>query len=162
VDVVVVADTHLRAGIDRLPTKLRRAMERADALVHAGDVVSVEALAELQSLGPLHAVLGNNDHELVGVLPDRLALVLGGVTVGVVHDSGPTAGRTGRMARLFPDRQLVIFGHSHAPVDSPGTGDQWLLNPGSPTQRRAQPVPTFARLRLEDGRITRHAIVPLD
>lgn len=157
-----MADTHLRSGIDRLPARLRQAMDRADAVVHAGDVVSAEGLADLQALGPLHAVLGNNDRELAGVLPERLALVLGGVRVGVVHDSGPTAGRAGRMARLFPDRQLVIFGHSHAPVNTLGVGGQLLFNPGSPTQRRSQPVHTFGRLRLEDGRIARHAIVTID
>lgn len=160
--VVVIADTHLRSGIERLPARLRRALEHADAVVHAGDVVSAEALAGLQVLSPLHAVLGNNDHELVGVLPERLSLVLSGVRVGVVHDSGPTAGRAARMARQFPDRQLVIFGHSHAPLNAPGVGGQLLFNPGSPTQRRAQAVHTFGRLLLEDGRITRRAIVPLD
>ena len=158
----MLADTHLRGGIDRLPGALCRAMERADAVVHAGDVVSAEALAGMQALCPLHAVLGNNDGELVGVLPERLSLVLGGVSVGVVHDSGPSAGRAGRMARLFPDAQLVIFGHSHAPVRAPGVGGQRLFNPGSPLQRRAQPKHTFGRLRLEDGRIARQAVVTLD
>jgi putative phosphoesterase len=162
VDVVVVADTHLRSGIDRLPPPLRRAIDRADAVVHAGDVVSAEALAALQSLCELYAVLGNNDSGLIGLLPERLAFELGGVRLGVIHDSGPTTGRARRMARLFADRELVIFGHSHAPVNEVGLDGQLLFNPGSPTQRRGQPVHTYGRLRLEGGRIARHAIVPID
>lgn len=151
--VVVIADTHLRSGIERLPARLRRALEHADAVVHAGDVVSAEALAGLQALSPLHAVLGNNDHELAGCLPATLELELDGVRVAMVHDSGPTAGRAGRLHRRFPLADLVVFGHSHAPCDEPGLEGQRLFNPGSPTQRRRQPRPSLGRLEIGAGRL---------
>lgn len=160
-NVVVLADTHLRGGLDRLPGPLLEALAAADVILHAGDVVSVTALTELRRLGPVHAVLGNNDHELAGLLPEELRLDLGGVEVAMVHDSGPTKGRPGRLARRFPGAQLVVFGHSHVPVDEVGLDGQVLLNPGSPTQRRSQPVPTFGRLRLVGGRIAERSIEPL-
>ncbi|MGH9100817.1 MAG: metallophosphoesterase family protein, partial [Acidimicrobiales bacterium] len=162
VEVVVVADTHLRSGLARLPPRLIEAIAHSDAVVHAGDVVSLAVLTELGQLAPLLAVLGNNDHELVGLLPEELGLELGGVRVAVLHDSGPARGRPGRMAQRFPEAHLVIFGHSHVPVDEAGARSQWLFNPGSPTQRRAQPRPTFGRLTLEAGRVMAHTIEQLD
>lgn len=157
----MVADTHLRGGIERLPAPLLEAIAGAGAVVHAGDVVSAEALEGLRRLAPLHAVRGNNDRELARLLPEELTVDLDGVKVAVVHDSGDSRGRAARLARRFPEAQVVVFGHSHVPVDEPGAGGQLLFNPGSPTQRRRQPFPTFGRLRIEEGRIRSHEIVPL-
>lgn len=160
-DVVVLADTHLRAGVDGLPAALLEALARADLVLHAGDVTSPRALAELRSLSPLHAVLGNNDTDLVGVLPEDLVLDLDGVRVALVHDSGPRAGRPGRLARRYPDAAVVVFGHSHIPADEEGLSGQRLFNPGSATQRRTQPHASFGRLVLARGSVTSHAIEPL-
>lgn len=157
----MIADTHLRGGIERLPAPLLEALATAQAIVHAGDVVSAEALEGLRRLAPLHAVLGNNDRELAGLLPEELTIDLAGVRVAVVHDSGERRGRPARLARRLPDAQVVIFGHSHVPVNETGAGGQLLFNPGSPTQRRRQPHPTYGRLRLADGRIRSHEIVAL-
>jgi len=79
----------------------------------------------------------------------------------MVHDGGPRVGRAARCARRFPDAHVVVFGHSHIPVNEPGVPGQLLFNPGSPTQRRSQPVRTFGRLLLESGEIRRREIVPL-
>lgn len=161
-DVVVLADTHLRADVARrLPAAALAAIAGADLVLHAGDVVTPEALAELAELAPLQAVLGNNDRQLVGVLPEELRLELGGVRVSVVHDAGPTPGRPGRLARRFPEAQVVVFGHSHAPCAETGLDGQLLFNPGSPTQRRRQPVHTIGRLRLADGRVLARWIEPV-
>ena len=95
------------------------------------------------SVVPVHAVLGNNDHGLVGCLPERLELEIGGLRLAVVHDSGARVGRAGRLRRWFPQADLVVFGHSHQPVNELGEGGQRLFNPGSPTQRRQAPVATY-------------------
>lgn len=158
-ELVVLADTHLRAGLEGLPAAVVEAARRADAVLHAGDVVSAAALAELQALGPTFAVLGNNDHQLVGQLPEHQLLDLAGVKVALVHDSGAAAGRAGRLRRRFPQAQLVVFGHSHDPVDEVGLEGQRLFNPGSPTQRRRQPHPTYGRLRLRAGKVERREIL---
>jgi putative phosphoesterase len=153
-DVVVLADTHLRGEVTRrLPAAALAAIEEADLVLHAGDVVSPEALAELEVLAPTLAVLGNNDHQLVGRLPIERTVELGGVVVSLLHDTGLSAGRAGRLSRRFPGSAVVIFGHSHAPVNEPGLGGQLLFNPGSPTQRRRQPAHTIGHLRLGEGRV---------
>jgi putative phosphoesterase len=99
------------------------------------------------------AVLGNNDHGLRGVLPERLELQLEGVPLAMVHDSGAATGRRTRLRRWFPAARVVVFGHSHIPVaDDDGT--LLLLNPGSPTDRRRMPGYTVALLTLDAGQVT--------
>ncbi len=157
-----MADTHLRSGSSRrLPDALLAELAQADVVLHAGDVVDGAVLDLLSAHAPTHAVLGNNDHDLHGVLVERLVLDLDGVRVGMVHDSGPRQGRERRLRRAFPDADLVVFGHSHIPWNAPGLDGQWLLNPGSPTQRRSQPHPTFATLEVVAGRITSVDIVAI-
>jgi uncharacterized protein len=158
---LVLSDTHLGADLTKLPGEVWAAAESADVVLHAGDVVTSDLLDALAAFAPVHAVLGNNDRSLVGRLPDRLSLELGGVRVGMVHDSGTRAGRPARMRRWFPDAQLVVFGHSHEPVDAVGADGQRLFNPGSAVQRRRQPRRTIGLLDLVDGDIVAHRIVPV-
>ena len=160
---LVLADTHLRADGRRwLPASLLEQLGRADLVLHAGDVVGAGVLERIgaETPGSVHAVLGNNDLSLD--LPETLELDLAGVVVGMIHDSGPAAGREQRMRRRFPDCQVVVFGHSHIPVDEVGADGQLLFNPGSPTQRRRQPVGTFGVLQLSGGRVVGHRIVPVE
>lgn len=159
---VVLADTHIGAsGRQRLPGAVYGYLEQADVILHAGDILVAETLAELERFAPVHAVLGNNDHTLVDVLPETTEVDIGGVAVAMVHDSGPTAGRARRLRRRFPTSDVVVFGHSHQPVDAPGLDGQRLFNPGSPTQRRRAPTPTLGILEAEQGRLVRHEIVDL-
>jgi putative phosphoesterase len=161
--IVALADTHLRdATADRLPAAAVAELERADVILHAGDVVEAGLLAELEAMAPTHAVLGNNDVALAGTLPGVVELDLAGVRVGMIHDSGRAAGRERRMRRRFPDADLVVFGHSHIPCNAPGAGGQRLFNPGSPTQRRRQPHRTVGVLDLDGGRVVRSGIVVVD
>ena len=64
----------------------------------------------------------------------------------MLHDSGPAAGRPARMRRRFPGADLVVFGHSHIPLDHTENG-QRIFNPGSPTDRRRQPRGTIGVLQ---------------
>ncbi|HWC38931.1 MAG TPA: metallophosphoesterase family protein [Acidimicrobiales bacterium] len=160
--VAVLADTHIRSGgRRRLPLSAYAVLERADVILHGGDVVDHGLLAELGGLAPTHAVLGNNDSELAGELPCTRVLDLGGVEVAMVHDSGPRRGREARLRRRFPTADIVVFGHSHEPVDILGLGHQRLFNPGSPTERRRQPSHTMGWLAMADGQVAEHRIVVL-
>lgn len=158
----MLADTHLRADLSALPSAVWAQVEACDAVLHAGDVMTADLLDALRARRPVHAVLGNNDHELRGQLPETLELELAGVRVGMVHDSGAAKGREGRMASAFPDADLVVFGHSHIPWDATGPGGQVVFNPGSPTERRRQPHRTAGLVRLDDGEIVERRIVVVD
>jgi putative phosphoesterase len=158
-DIVVLADTHIRRNSTRrLPDAVYAALERADLVLHAGDVVTGDVLEELAGFAPTLAVLGNNDGELAGTLPEERSFTVEGLRIAMVHDSGARQGREGRLRRRFPAADLVVFGHSHVPVDAPGLAGQWLFNPGSPTERRRQPHHTFGRLRVDGGRLVEHRI----
>ncbi len=159
--VAVLADTHVAAG-RTLPDDVWARLRDADVILHAGDVTSPELLDELRALAPLHVVLGNNDHLLRDVVPERLTVDLAGTEIAMVHDSGTRAGRERRLHRWFPTADLVVFGHSHEPVDHRSDQGQRLFNPGSPTQRRRQPDPTMGWLTLTDGRVVGHEIIPLE
>jgi len=163
VRVGVVADTHLRRGWSRtLPARAVAELASSDVILHAGDLVIPEVLDQLGELAPVHAVLGNNDAELVGTLEEEVCLDLEGLRVAMVHDSGPRGGREARLRRRFPDADVVVFGHSHIPWDAAGVDGQWLLNPGSPTERRRQPHRTVATMDLSEGRLVATRIVVVD
>ena len=158
--VVAISDTHVRRGGRKvMPQAAVDQLRQADAILHAGDVLEQWFLDDLAELAPVHAVLGNNDIDID--LPERRELVLAGVRIGMVHDSGARTGREARLARWFPDCALVVFGHSHAPLDGRGHG-QRLLNPGSPTEKRTQPRHTLAVVDLDDGKIQSTRILDLD
>jgi putative phosphoesterase len=159
--VVVVSDTHLHAGGRPLPDAAIRVIEGCDVILHAGDILDAPTLEALEALAPTWAVLGNNDHTLVGHLPVTRLVDLGGVRIGLVHDSGARAGRGPRLRRMFPDAAVVVFGHSHVPCNEEGVDGQVLFNPGSPTQRRAQPTPTLGELVVGGGRVHSRRIIDL-
>lgn len=162
--LVVLADTHIVPGRRRrLPDAVYRALDGADAILHAGDIVTADLVHELGGFAPVHAVLGNNDDgELAGMLPEVLEIDAGGVRVGMIHDSGPSAGRPARMRKRFPACDVVVYGHSHIPFVGEGEVGQLLFNPGSPTDKRTQPFATYGVLELEGGRVDRAEIITLD
>jgi putative phosphoesterase len=157
VRVLVVGDTHLRDG-SRIPDAVFRLAERADAILHTGDVMTQDVLAVLGSFAPVTVVLGNNDGELVGRVPERTEVELGGVRFGMVHDGGTASGRHERLRGWFPDCGAVLYGHSHAPELAWSEG-VLVLNPGSPTQRRRAPTHTVAWLELARGAVVEANLV---
>ncbi len=160
--VAVLADTHSPRRWTSCPPSVARALEGVDAILHAGDVCRAETLEELSAWAPVHAVLGNNDTADVAAwgAPERLELDLGGVPVAMIHDSGAAKGRPARLRAMFPAARLVVFGHSHIPLDETHDG-QRILNPGSPTDRRRQPRATMAEVLIEDGVLVRARIFPV-
>jgi uncharacterized protein len=150
--VAVIADTHLPRRRP-LPPACIEAMRAADLIVHAGDIADEEALEAIGRLGPpVVAVRGNVDEPaLRRRLPETAELTLAGLRIGVIHDAGADRGRARRMARRFPDAGLVIFGHSHIPMDRAVPGAPRLLNPGSPTDRRRQARCSMAVVHLPEG-----------
>jgi putative phosphoesterase len=161
--IVVLSDTHLRAGRPRqLSEAVWAAIADSDLVLHAGDVVDASLLAEFDARHvPFRAVLGNNDLTLRDTLPERVEFDLEQGRVAMVHDSGATKGRAARLHRWFPDAQVVVFGHSHTPVNEWHDG-QLLFNPGSPTERRQQPTRTFGVIELDAGRVTSAEIKPTE
>ena len=142
---------------------IARYLRGADLVLHAGDVCTASVLDDLASYAPVRVVRGNNDGPEVAAwgAPEIMELDLAGLPVAMVHDSGQAAGRCARLGRRFPSAHLVVFGHSHIPVDQAADGLR-IFNPGSPTDRRRQPHGTFGLLNIDDGRLIEARLIPVD
>jgi putative phosphoesterase len=134
-----------------LPENLLAHLERADLILHAGDLVDGDLLHELRAYAPVRAVRGNLDPPDLD-LSETLEFEFGGARVAMTHDSGRKQGRRARLRRRFPDARVAVFGHSHIPFLEDEDGFM-LLNPGSPTDKRRQPRHTFALVYAEEGRV---------
>lgn len=136
-------------GSRRLPRACIERLESADLIVHAGDFVAASVLDELARIASVEAVAGNmDDAELLARLPERRVVEIGSVRIGVVHVPGPRIGRAERLAAAFPGCDAVVYGHTHVP-EVVRVGDVWVLNPGSPTERRG--ALAHSMLMLEVG-----------
>ena len=160
--VVILSDTHAPRRWRGCPPRVAEYVRQADLILHAGDVCTADVLTELTGYAPVVAVLGNNDGRDVadwGAAPTA-ELDLDGFSVAMVHDSGAAAGRLLRLRRRFPRADLVVFGHSHIPLDEAAPGLR-IFNPGSPTDRRRQPHGTLGVLEIDSGALVKASIVPV-
>ncbi|TFV56715.1 metallophosphoesterase [Mycobacterium sp. PS03-16] len=151
--LLLLADTHVPKRARDLPAVVWDEVARADVVIHAGDWVEPRLLDVLDERSRrLVACWGNNDgEELRRRLPERADVTLGGVRFTVVHETGASGGRDARMAKLYPDTDVLVFGHSHIPWDTTAATGLRLLNPGSPTDRRRQPYCTYMTATVADG-----------
>jgi putative phosphoesterase len=152
--IAVISDTHMPKGARVLPPACSERLRQADLILHAGDVTAASFLEELSALGPpVDAVHGNMDEPaLQASLPKERVVEVAGVRIGMVHVPGPRAGRTERLLARFPGCDAIVYGHTHVP-ELEQVGGAWILNPGSPTERRKAPERTMLELVVEAGRI---------
>jgi uncharacterized protein len=164
VRLLLIADTHIPKRARNLPAQVWDEVAKADVVLHAGDWVTPELLDELESRAArLVACWGNNDGpELRARLPERADVMLAGVRFTVVHETGAAIGREARMSRLYPDRDVLIFGHSHIPWDTTTKTGLRLLNPGSPTDRRRQPFCSYMTATVDDQALTDVVLHPIE
>lgn len=156
--IAIVSDTHVPRFSDRLATALERiARERPELIVHCGDLTEFGVIAALEAIAPVRAVAGNNDGPEIEARFGRRAIVEhAGVTIGAVHGDGARGTTLDRALAAFArDRvDAIVFGHSHIPYVRLH-GSVWVVNPGSPTDKRRQTEFSFAVLDIANG-----AIVP--
>ena len=165
----LISDTHVPARARRLPDDVWRAIDDADVVVHAGDWVDVATLDAIEARAArLVGVAGNNDGpELHARLGEFAGFEAGGVRFGVVHETGAAGGREARMDAAYdgPDApdglDVLVFGHSHIPWDTTTRRGIRLLNPGSPTDRRRQPVCTMMTAVADAGELREVTLVPV-
>jgi uncharacterized protein len=152
--LAVISDTHLPRGGRALPAACLEQLRTADAILHAGDLMELSVLEELEAIGPpVHAVRGNVDSaELQARLPLTRIVQVDEARIAMVHDSGPAEGRLQRLRRRFPEAGAVVFGHSHVPLHEERDGFA-IFNPGSPTERRRAPHHTMGIATVDGGRV---------
>ncbi|MCM3601242.1 metallophosphatase family protein [Robertmurraya korlensis] len=151
--IIVISDTHMPKKAKRLPLQVVSELQQCDLIIHAGDWQTIEIYHELLQYGQVKGVFGNVDsEELQGLLPEKLVVDIEGVRIGVVHGHGKRWTTERRTMEAFADDPVdcIIFGHSHIPILKVVNGIL-LFNPGSCTDKRRQPKPSFGIITVKDG-----------
>ncbi len=144
----IISDTH-----GYLSDELLQALEGADLIVHAGDITSENNYAELLTIAPVRAVLGNNDYfrEYGPDVNEHLEFEYEGLRFAVSHyrERLPVSGV-----------DVAVCGHTHRPRIV-HVGSCVVVNPGSPTYPRTDRGPTMARMFVADGAVVSAKIIEL-
>ncbi len=115
--------------------------------------MTAEVLEELRAFAPVEAVHGNMDEPaLMQLLPERRVVEIDGARIGMVHVPGESAGRADRLVTAFPECDAVVYGHTHVP-EAMRHASVWILNPGSPTERRRAPGHSMLVLEVDERRL---------
>lgn len=156
--VGLISDTHVPSRARCIPKAVFQAFENVDFIVHAGDLVELSVLDELEQLAPVLAVHGNMDSASVrGALPKLNSLKVMDWKIGVTHDAGAFWGLK-KMREIARQHQfnVLVFGHTHT-SHLQWEGKTLFINPGSPTN----PEPPFlCKPGVALLKITKEAIVP--
>jgi len=125
VRIGVISDTH---GL--LRPQVHDVFRGVDHILHAGDIGGEEVLAELGAIAKVTACAGNNDGWRCGPAGKSARVSLGGLRFLLVHIRDDAKAELQRAPAA-----VVVFGHSHKPVDE-REGSIWWFNPGSAGPRR--------------------------
>ncbi|WP_313476454.1 metallophosphoesterase family protein [Stutzerimonas kunmingensis] len=137
----LISDTH---GL--LRPEAVAALQGCAQIIHAGDIGKPQVLDGLRAIAPLEAIRGNIDTaDWAQVLPERLDLRIGGLTLHVLHDLKQLD-----IDPLAAGVDVVIAGHSHKPKVERRDGVLYI-NPGSAGPRRFSLPISLALLELNDG-----------
>ncbi len=147
----VIADTHIPSNCESIPDKIKECFSGVDMIIHAGDLTELYVLDELAKITPkIEAVYGNMDsHQAHGKLPQKKIIKIGKFKIGLSHGSGSPRDLNERMASEFKNVDVIIFGHSHKPVNETRKG-VLFFNPGSATDTVFAKEKTIGILEITD------------
>jgi len=138
--VGLISDTHVPVRAKQIPKEVFKVFENVDYIVHAGDLVELSVIDELEQIAPVLVVYGNMDGpEIRGKLSKMNSFRIFKWKIGVTHNPGAHFG-TGRIRELAKTNSfdVLVYGHTHSP-NIKWEGNILLINPGSPTD----PAPSF-------------------
>jgi len=156
--VGLISDTHIPVRARSLPKQIFKIFENADFIVHAGDLVNLSVIDELEQIAPVLAVYGNMDgSDVKESLPRLNSLKIFDWKIGVMHNSGVYFG-IGKMRAIAEQNgfDVLVHGHTHN-SNVKWDGNILYINPGSPTN----PVPPFiVRPSVAVLKVTKHNVTP--
>jgi len=151
----VVSDTHFPRFGRALPRALERGLRRAGVsrILHLGDMTDLLAVPLFEAIAPFDAVAGNNDGAAIRERFGRRKIVrVEDVRIGMIHGDGRRGTTKSRALDAFNEpageADVVLFGHSHRPLVA-REGRVLIANPGSPTDKRLNPLYSYALLTVD-------------
>ena len=156
----VISDTHIPINCGSIPNKIKECFSGVDMIIHAGDLTELCVLDELAVISPkVEAVYGNMDsHQVQGELAQKKIIKVGKFKIGLTHGWGPAKNLNDRVANEFKNVDVIIFGHSHKPVNETRNG-VLFFNPGSATDTVFAKEKTIGILEITDKIIGK--IIPI-
>ena len=148
----VVSDTHSH----NVPQQMLDDFQEVDLIIHAGDFCSTEDLKTFRRIKSVRAVFGNMDGtELRQVLPERDIFEAEGLKIGLYHGHGPAEKVLDIVKSEFKKDKVdvVIFGHSHQPLNETISGVLYF-NPGSPSDIVRAPYCSYGMLDIVNGKVS--------
>lgn len=152
----LIADTHMPGSIEALWPQASAALDGVDAILHAGDLHTLEIVDHLSEIAPTWVARGNGDLDLQDErLDDKWLLEFANVNIGLIHHFPSPRRKSAdhiekHLTKNFPDTRpdVLIFGHTHL-EDVHSVGGTLFVNPGSPTLPRNQSL-RFGTIALMD------------
>ncbi len=154
ITIGVLSDTHIPERSASIPMEILYGFERADCIIHAGDITDGGVIEQLERIAPVYAVCGNMDGgRLRKMLPEKRIVEIGGRRIGVIHGGGSPVNIKKRIYKVFEYDKVdcIVFGHTHCPEKS-FFKQKLFFNPGSATDRRFAPQCSFGFLFIDDDR----------
>ncbi|MFH1856164.1 MAG: metallophosphoesterase family protein [Candidatus Omnitrophota bacterium] len=146
----VVSDTHIPIAAPALPKALIDGLKGVDFIIHAGDLITLDVVRQLEKIAPVYAVSGNMDaYEAQNTLPKKKEVRIAGFKIGIIHGWGGSGDLLSRVRKEFKAVDVIIFGHSHKPFNQVVDG-VLMFNPGSPTDKVCANTNTFGILTLNE------------
>jgi putative phosphoesterase len=155
--VGLISDTHVPSRARCIPQMVFKIFENVDFIVHAGDLVRLAVIDELEQLAPVLAVHGNMDGpEVSGALPKLNNLKISDWKIGVMHDPSTLFGM-GKMREIAKQNgfNVFVYGHTHH-SSIKWEGKTLYINPGSPTN----PASFVSKPSVGLLKITKEAVTP--
>ncbi len=137
----LISDTHgqLRPGV-------LEQFAKVELILHAGDIGDEDILTELESIAPVHAVVGNTDGSpLTQRLPEVQELTLHGHRVVVTHGHLLGSPTPESLCAAHPNADIIVYGHTHKPYVGRFNGTL-VVNPGAAGPARFRLKPSIATL----------------
>ena len=153
----LLSDTHVPVRAKCIPKEIIQTFENVDYIIHAGDLVELSVLDELEQIAPVLAVHGNMDSpEVTKMLPKLNSLKLFDWKIGVAHDPGMIH-ELGKVKEVIEKNGFNVFinGHTHR-SSIKWEGKTLYINPGSPIN----PDTPFNKPTVALLKITKETINP--
>ena len=155
--VGVISDTHVPKRARCIPKRVFEIFQGVDYIIHAGDLVELAVMDELELIAPVLAVRGNSDGlDVAKSLPKLDSLKVFDWKIGVIHDQNILDGLDSiseiAKANGF---DVFVYGHTHI-ANILWVGKILYINPGSPTD----PAGILNKPSVALLKITRETITP--